>query len=71
MSRLGKKTLATWGFAALVATSVLVQPATAQGGQCTQACHASYAECYKRTASNRKVCEAQLQQCLAGCISKR
>ena len=46
------------------------QPARAQG-QCTQSCHASYAQCYKSTGSNRKVCEAQLQQCLSGCINKR
>lgn len=72
--RIGRKTSA-WGAAAIAATLILAQsgtqPASAQAGQCTQACHASYAECYKRTASNRKVCEAQLQQCLAGCISKR
>ena len=58
--------------AALVAGGVdTPRPALAQGGQCTQACHAAFAQCYKDTGSNRKVCEAQLQQCLAGCINKR
>ena len=55
----------------LLAGTNLVIPAQAQGGQCTQACQSSFAQCYKATGSNRKVCEAQLQQCLSGCINKR
>lgn len=42
-----------------------------QGGACTQSCHAAFAQCYKDTGSNRRVCEARLQQCLASCINKR
>ena len=38
---------------------------------CTSACQASYAQCYKASGSNRKVCEAQLQQCLSTCIRAR
>ena len=46
-------------------------PAFAQAGACTQTCQTAYAQCYKDSGSNRRVCEAQLQQCLAGCINKR
>ncbi len=46
-------------------------PAFAQAGACTQSCQTAYAQCYKDSGSNRRVCEAQLQQCLAGCINKR
>jgi hypothetical protein len=53
------------------ALSPTVPVANAQGGQCTQACQSSYAQCYKNSGSNRKVCEAQLQQCLSSCIDKR
>lgn len=65
--------------AALVVAALLVAglatwpsaPARAQGGACTQACQAAYAQCYKNSGSNRRVCDAQLQQCLSGCIAKR
>ena len=46
-------------------------PACAQSGACTQSCQAAFAQCYKDSGSNRRICEAQLQQCLAGCINKR
>lgn len=45
--------------------------AHAQAGACTQSCQAAYAKCYRDSGSNRRVCEAQLQQCLSGCISRR
>jgi hypothetical protein len=51
--------------------SFLASPACAQAGACTQSCQSAYAQCYKDSGSNRRVCEAQLQQCLAGCINKR
>ena len=56
---------------ALAAAGLGHLPAVAQGGNCTQHCQAAYAKCYKDSGSNRRVCEAQLQQCLASCISKR
>jgi hypothetical protein len=56
---------------ATASASLPVSPAHAQAGQCTQSCQTAYAQCYKATGSNRKVCEAQLQQCLARCIDKR
>ena len=54
-----------------VGSGVPALPANAQGGACTQACQSEYARCYKDSGSNRKVCESQLQQCLANCIAKR
>jgi hypothetical protein len=38
---------------------------------CTAQCQAAYAQCYKSSGSNRKQCDAQLQQCLASCIGRR
>ena len=57
----------------LVALAGLTAPTTclAQGGACTQACQSAYAQCYRTSGSNRKACEAELQQCLARCIDKR
>lgn len=65
--------LPAWALLALVTTGMSIpeRAAYAEAGQCTQSCQASYAQCYKATGSNRKVCEAQLQQCLARCIDKR
>ena len=67
------RSIAVWGLLVAITTGGIdsQRPALAQGGQCTQSCHAAYAQCYKDSGSNRKVCEAQLQQCLAGCINKR
>ena len=56
---------------ALFSTTVNERAAFAQGGQCTQACQTAYAQCYKDSGSNRKLCEARLQQCLSSCIDKR
>ena len=67
-----RRSIVTLGLlAALGASAGDPRPAHAQAGQCTQACQAEYAKCYKDTGSNRKVCEAHLQQCLSGCINKR
>ena len=54
-----------------IGASMPATTACAQAGDCTQACQAQFARCYKDTGSNRKVCEAQLQQCLSTCIAKR
>lgn len=51
--------------------SFVASPVSAQAGVCTQACQTAYAQCYKDSGSNRRVCEARLQQCLASCINKR
>jgi hypothetical protein len=56
------------GLAAMFAAP---RAALAQGGVCTQACQTAFAQCYKDTGSNRKLCETRLQQCLSGCIDKR
>ena len=75
MSKLtrAKTTMAAVIVSAILATGLTGggDQAKAQGGQCTQACQTAYAQCYKDTGSNRKVCEAQLTQCLSTCINKR
>ncbi len=42
----------------------------AQGSGCSDHCKAAFGACYKSTA-NRAACEAQLQQCLEGCLTQR
>lgn len=71
--RTGTRSLAMVAAAALLVlgAGLAAGPACAQPGACTQSCQAAFAQCYKESGSNRRVCEAQLQQCLAGCINKR
>jgi hypothetical protein len=59
------------GLAATEAPAVKPVAAATSGKACTDSCQKSYAQCYKSSGSNRKVCDAQLQQCLNGCIGAR
>lgn len=56
--------------AALVLAVSAGASAPVAANQCTAGCQAAYAQCYKSSGSNRKACEAQLQQCLSACIRR-
>ena len=57
------------GFVALTPETMPV--ARANTNACSANCQNAYGQCYKASGSNRKACEAQLQQCLAGCIKTK
>jgi hypothetical protein len=60
--------------AVLAGAGALVPPAApvlAQADQCRAQCEALFAQCYRASNANRKVCDAQRTQCLEACIRKR